>query len=312
MKSSLKKIITSNPNAFGICMMLISGIGGTGLGVSMRLVIETGYHSSQVAFLRGIGGILCCMPIVYGLVKKSDSWRDVIPNRIGLVIIRSIAIGFAISLAAFSIARIPLAEFTAISFITPVFLTLIAGIIFQESVGIRRVLAVIVGFIGVYLLLDPQNSGMSVGKWGALGFVATTCCSLILGKILSRTNPIIILVLCATTGMSVVAGVMSIPHWQPLTPYAYTMIIVMGLCGNIGQWAFTTATAVGEISVIMPFDYMKLLYGVLAGYFLFAEIPTGSLWAGSALIIAAALYTSLREHKRQRERTLLAKKQPPD
>ena len=314
-KIAIQNIVAKNPNAIGIALVMLASFWSTGLGVAMRLTMEMGYHSSQVAFLRGVGGILCCLPILYSITrqstaqqsKKSNIWDMLLPDRsartLWLLLARSIAVGFAISLFTFALAHMPMAELISTTFMTPIIMTIAAAVIFKESVGIRRMTAVVVGFIGAYLLLDPQNSGMSVGKWSALAVVMFSSATIILGKMLSKSTPITILVLFATIGMTVVAGTLSIPHWQPLNLTAYAMIIVMGLLGNLGQWSFTKGVDIGEISVIMPFDYIRLLYGALAGYFIFAEIPSGNLWTGSALIIAAALYTSMRERKRNRTTT---------
>ena len=303
------KMQNSNPNAVGILLVLISGIGFVGLGVSMRASMDMGYHSTQVAFLRGLGGAFLCLPVCYSLLKSS-TLRDILPDNLWILLARGIFAGVALSLSTYALARISLAEFTSISFSMPILLTIAAVFFFNESVGIRRITAVIVGFVGVYLLLDPQNSGMSMGKWAALLFVLFATTAQILGKILSASTSITVIVLSATLGMTVVAGLLSIPYWQPLRADAYMMLAVMGILGHIGQWTFAKGIAVGEVSVIMPFDYARLLYSVVAGYLFFAEMPTGHLWAGSALIIGATLYTSMRERKLHRERTLQAKKQP--
>lgn len=301
---------THNPNAIGIILVLLSGIGFVAMGVAMRHSMNIGYHSTQVAFMRGLGGALLCMPLCYSFFKESPSLRHMLPNNLWILGIRIIGAGCALSLSTYAIARISLAEFTSISFMVPIVLTLAAALIFNESVGIRRISAVLVGFLGVYLLLDPQHDGMNMGKWAALGFVVCASSAQICGKVLSKEMPISAIVLMATIGMTSVAAILSIPYWQPMGIDAYVLIFTMGFLGHIGQWSFTKAVAIGEVSVIMPFDYMRLLYSSVAGYVLFAEMPTGNLWTGSALIIAATLYTSMRERKLRRERTLQAKKQP--
>ena len=304
------KMQNKNPNAMGIIMMLISGVSFVGMSVAMRESMNMDYHSNQVAYMRGIGGVMLCLPLCYAYFKTAPPIGDIVSNNIGILLIRTIGAGCALSMSTYAIARISLAEFTAISFMLPIFLTIAAAFIFNEAVGIRRISAVLVGFLGVYLLLDPQHSGMNTGKWAALGFVAFASASQVCGKILSQKIPVTAIVLLATSGMTLVAGLLSIPYWKPMGVDAYVMIFTMGFLGHIGQWTFTKGMAVGEVSVIMPFDYMRLLYSSLAGYILFAEMPTGNLWAGSALIIGATLYTSMRERKLHRERTLQTKKQP--
>ena len=304
------KMQNSSPNIMGIVLVLVSGVAFVGLGVSMRTSMDMGYHSTQVAFLRGLGGMILCLPVFYTLLKSSSNLRDILPDNLWVLLARGVFAGIGLSLSTYALARISLAEFTSISFSMPILLTIAAAFIFKESVGIRRITAVVVGFIGVYLLLDPQNSGMNMGKWGALLFVVFATTAQILGKILSASTSITVIVLSATLGMTVVSGFLSIPYWQPLRTDAYMMLAIMGISGHIGQWTFTKGIAIGEVSVIMPFDYARLLYSVMAGYLFFAEMPTGNLWAGSALIIGATLYTSMRERKLHRERTLQAKKQP--
>ena len=305
----IAKMIDTNPNYFGIIMILISGIGFVSMGVLMRTTMDTGYHPAQVAFMRGLGGIIFCIPVCYSIWKTSTTWRCLIPGNYWLLLGRAIFAGFAISTSSYALSQISLSEFTAISFITPILLTIAAALIFNESVGIRRIMAVLIGFAGVYLLLDPQHSGMNLGKWSALAFVTSAAIAQIFGKILSKTTPVTIIILYATLGMTIVAGILAIPYWQPISFEAYLFAIAMGLMGHIGQWTFTKGLAIGEVSVIMPFDYVRLLYSVIAGYVLFFEMPSGNLWIGSTLIIGATLYTSMRERKLHRERTLQTKKQ---
>lgn len=305
---TLTNITKTYPNFIGVMLILLSGITLTTMGVMMRIATESGYHSTQVAFLRSIGGLI--FAFCFFMNGRKRTLRDFIPQNKGITLLRGVLAGSAIVCSVYAISHIPFAEMTAISFLMPILLTIAAAIIFNESVGIRRITAVLVGFAGVYIVLDPQGGAMSLGKWVAIAFVLFASASQVAGKILCQKNPTTLVVLYGTLGMTVVSLILAIPHWQPMTASAWAFLLGMGLTGQLGQISMAQSLKVGEISVIMPFDYMRLLYGVIAGYLVFGESVQDTMWIGSALIIGAAAYTGYRERKLHKEKTLKAKDSP--
>ena len=304
-------VTLNNPNLIGIVLILFSGVAFTFMGVMMRSATEMGYHSNQVAFLRSIGGV--SFAFFFCVVGGKRTVQDFIPQQILITVLRGVFAGSAIVCSVYAIAHIPFAEMTAISFAMPILLTVSAAVIFSESVGIRRATAVVIGFIGVYIVLNPQGgttAGISLGKWAAIAFVCFATASQVCGKMLCKNNATTLVVFYGALGMTLVSLVLAIPHWQPMDATAWLFLLGMGLLGQLGQLCLAQSINVGEVSVVMPFDYMRLLYGVMAGYFIFGEAVQETMWIGSALIVGAAVYTGYRERKLHKQKTLKAKESP--
>ena len=292
-------IIEQNPRRASIVLMILSGIGFSSMGATIMTTMQIGYHPAQVSFFRGVMGTLLCLPICIAIYKQSHSWRCIIAKNKIAMMGRFFGAGAAFLASTYALYHITIAEFTAMSFMIPICLTIAGALVFGESVGIRRISAVLIGFLGVYIIINPQSGGMSVGHIFAIGFLFFGAITTIFGKILSREIPTTLNVIYITVGIMVVGGITAIPHWQPITINAVLLAIMMGLFGHIGQWALTKSMEVGELSVIMSLDYLRLFYGTFYGFVLFGQIPPENMWWGSVLIIGAALYTSMRQRAKK-------------
>lgn len=288
-------IIQQNPRRASILLMIISGLGFSSMAVVMIASMHMGYHPTQTAFFRGLGGTLFCLPICMAIYKKSDSWRCFIANNKIAMWGRFLCAGAGFLFAVNAMSEITLAEFTAIAFMVPMCLILPATIIFAEPVGIRRISAICIGFLGVYIIINPQSDGISMGHIFAIGYLFCSTGTTIFGKILSKDTPTTLNVIYITFGIMVVGCLLSIPHWQPVTINAIIMIFLLGFFGHIAQWGLTKSIGIGELSVVMPLDYLRLFYATFYGFIFFGQIPPEGLWLGSVFIIGAALYTSRRE-----------------
>ena len=293
-------VVEQNPRRASIFLMILSGLGFASMGAVIVTTINMGYHPAQTAFFRGVGGTLFCLPVCIALYQKSQSWRCFVANNKIAMGGRFLCSGLGFVCSTYAFAYITMAEFSAISFMIPMFLTVAGALFFAEPVGIRRISAVVVGFIGVYIIINPQSDGVSIGHAFAIGFLLFSTGTKISGKILSKDIPTTLNVIYITVGVMLVGGLFAIPHLQPISGEAVLMIFLLGLFGHIGQWALTKSMGIGELSVIMPFDYLKLFYGTFYGFILFGQIPPENMWLGAIFIIGAALYTSLRERTIQK------------
>lgn len=296
----------SYPNAMGVVLILLSGVAFTALGVCMRWTAEYGYHSTQVAFLRSGGGV--CFALMFFVSGSRRTWADFKLTSWKMVLLRGFFAGTAVTCGTYAIAHLPFAEVTAVSFTVPILLTICAGVIFKEAVGIRRATAVVVGFLGVYIILNPSQGGdMSLGKWALVAFAFLATASQVCGKILCRDNPTTLVVMYGAMGMVVVTFLLSRPYWQAMDMQGWIFLATMGFFGHLGQWTMAQSIRLGEIAVVMPFDYVRLLYGIMAGYYVFGEVVQDTFWLGATLIIGGAGYTAYREYKLNKQVALKAK-----
>lgn len=214
------------------------------------------------------------------------------------------SIGFVTALAL-----IPLATATTILQAAPLFVTMGAALILGEPVGWRRWSAILVGFGGVVLVIRPGLEGFEPNVlWAVLGVVALSARDLASRKvpksILSLQLAVWGFFAVGITGllMLAVTGGAKIPTMAE-TVYLTGALLI----GTFAYWTLTEATRVGEISVVMPFRYSRLLFSMVVGALVFSEFPDSYTLIGAGIIIATGIYTILRERKRRRQEATLAK-----
>jgi drug/metabolite transporter (DMT)-like permease len=203
-----------------------------------------------------------------------------------------------------ALKMLPLAELTAYSFVAPIFAVVLAALILREHVGPFRGAAVVVGFAGVLLMIEPHGGVRSL--FGA-GFSAGAALAL-LGALLSAFVVVFIRQMSATERsetivfyfmlFTAVAGAMTMIWWHvPLSPKMAAWLVMSGLLGGVGQICMTYSYRYAEPSLLAPFDYVAMVWAALFGFLAFAEIPERLVLAGAAVVVASGLFIVWRERR---------------
>jgi drug/metabolite transporter (DMT)-like permease len=200
-----------------------------------------------------------------------------------------------------ALVLIPLADFTAINFAAPMFLTILAMLFLGERIHRYRWTALIVGFVGVLIMVGPHLTleGNSLGVTLALGAAVFSALAMMFLRSMSGSggeHPITITFYFSVTSMvcalaTVVAG------WVMPSPRQWLFIALVGLFGVVGQLLMTLSYRYAEASTIAPLDYTNLLFAVVFGYVFFDEVPSASIFIGAPLVIAAGLIILWREYR---------------
>lgn len=198
---------------------------------------------------------------------------------------------------ALSLAYTPLSTTSAILQAAPLFVTLGAALLLGEAVGLRRWLAMAVGFAGVLMILRPSAGGFdataSFAVLGMIGFAGR--------DLMTRASPpgvsatqlgFLGFVMVALAGL-VITVFEPQPLAAPSLP-AVAFLLCTGLSGIIGYSALTRAMRTGEVSVVAPFRYTRLLIALVIAYLVFGERPDLLTYLGAALIVASGTYTLVR------------------
>jgi drug/metabolite transporter (DMT)-like permease len=201
-----------------------------------------------------------------------------------------------------ALALTPLTSATAIFQATPLAVTLGAAVFLGETVGWRRWTAILVGFCGVLLIIRPGMAGFNVHSlWSVLAVIGLSARDVATRRIPKSISSMQL----AAWGFAAVgilgAGMLALSGgavW--LTPRQAAYIGGALVCGIGAYWAIILATRLGEISVITPFRYSRLVFALIIGALVFAERPDRLTLAGAALIIGSGLYTFARERFRKR------------
>lgn len=270
---------------------LMAGI----MNSAARHVMET-VHPFELVFFRNLFAFAFVVPML--LRTGVGVFRT---DRLGLHVGRASlnTVNMMVWFTAVSLA--PLAEVTALGFTAPIFATVLSVIILRETVGLRRWSAIVVGFAGTMIVLQPGFDTVSSGH--GLTLLAATMWAgvLLIIKSLSRTESSITIVAYMSllmTPMSLIPAAF-VWVWPTWTELAWMALI--GVCGGAGQYFLAQSFHEADISVVMPFDFTKLVWIALIAYLAFAEIPDWTTWFGGAVIFASTLYIARREAKKRTE-----------
>ncbi|MDC0887039.1 DMT family transporter [Altererythrobacter sp.] len=198
-----------------------------------------------------------------------------------------------------AVMLLPLAEATTISFTTPLFAVLIALILFREKIGMYRWGAVLVGFAGVAIAMQPgANSGISVAGI-AVGLVAALMVAIISFQVqdLNQTETpfgIVFWFTALTTPLAAMAMPFVAAGHDPAT---YAIIAAMAVCATAAQLLLTASLRFGSAATIIVMDYTALIWATAYGWTVFDRVPPTSLWLGAPLIILSGLIIAWREHR---------------
>jgi drug/metabolite transporter (DMT)-like permease len=254
----------------------------------------------QVVFFRSLFSLLPLLPAIL-----REGARVLRPIHSGWHLART-GFGFCgMSAAFYSLTRLSLADFTALGFAMPLFLTPLSVLFLGERVGIRRVLAVLVGFVGVLLIVRPFGGDelptvpTLVALAGTLAWAFSMIAIRRLGA-LGETN--LTIVFWFATGSGLISGLLMLPVW--VAPDARELLFLggIGLVSGFAQLFMTEGYRQGETTVVAPFEYVAILWAVLMGWTIFGEAPAIEMLSGVVVLVASGLYILHREVVRRRER----------
>ncbi len=227
---------------------------------------------------------------------------------------RGFAGTIAMGLGFAALAYLPFPEVTAIGYAAPLLTVIFAAMFLNEKVGIFRISTVALGLTGVLIVIAPRLSVIEGGTddaaaLGAMlvlgGAVFSALAQVFVRKLVQVEKTATIVFWFSVT--ATVLSLATIPFgWVVPTPFETFLLITAGLLGGVGQILLTSGYREADASLVAPFDYASMLFSLLIGWFVFAEVPTGIMLAGAALIILAGILIILRERhlglKRARQR----------
>jgi drug/metabolite transporter (DMT)-like permease len=285
--------------ALGMGLRLASALA---LALMFAGVKWAGQHNVSIVeslFYRQIGSAICAG----AWVAAGPGFASLRTKRVGAHAAR-MAIGvvaMGLNFAAFML--LPLAEATAIGFSAPVFATLLAAVVLGEATGRWRWGAVVVGFAGVLIIVQPGST--HIGAYGglvAIGAALSTACATIAIRHLGATEAVATTVFWFGVTSLVPLGLAMpfVAHSHDAATFA--VIAAFSLAGGIAQLALTGALRLAPVALVMPMDYSSLLWASLLGWLVFQQAPSHWTWIGAPIVMAAGLVILWREHHLRRHR----------
>lgn len=282
-------------NVQGVMWALVS----TGLFTAAAAAAKalTGdYHVLEILFFRQIFVLMSTIPgCVSGFPEslKFRRWR--------VQLIRLFGAFTALSCGFWAVAVLPLTMATTLTFAQVFFVTLLAHRFLGEPITVERIGAIVVGFIGVVIVMNPSagdifSDGAFIPILGAIGAATAVICV----RTLSQTENTSTLLFYQAIFVGVLAA--SAQFWVWRTPDAEGLLLLalMGVLSAAAQWAGMQSLRVGEASVVANIEYAKLIYAALLGFVLFLEIPSTNTIVGGVVIVLASAYVVRQEAAQKR------------
>ena len=273
----------------GIGLMIIATVLFSIMHASIKFM-STSMHPFEIAFFRNLFGLLVIAPwfIKYG-------FNPLKTKKIKLHVARSLFNVIAMMSFFYSLSIAPLADVASLAFTAPLFASILAVIFLKEIVGRKRGIAIAFGFIGALIVVDPIYSSINNGHLLVLLSASVWSVSLIIIKILGRTESSVTITSYMVIIMIPLSAIAAYFFWETPTLKDLFFLMLIGISGTSAQMLLAQALRQGDTSIIMPFDFLKLIWAVAIGYLFFFEVPSINIWIGSMIIFLSTLYIAYRE-----------------
>lgn len=273
----------------GIAWMLLA----TPLFAVMHMLIRQlsdQIHPFEIAFFRNFLGIFLLagwfMRIGFGALRTRN---------IGLHFARAAVNSVAMLCYFTSLSMAPFATVTALGFTSQLFAALGAVLFLGERFRLRRTMALVLGFLGVLVIVQPGAAAVGAGEIIVLVSAVAWSVALLLIKTMSRTDSSWTITAYMNLLLTPITFAAALFVWQWPTFEQFLWLAAIALIGTLAQTAFNQALREAEVAAVMPFEYLRLIWAAGIGIVVFAEVPGVWTWVGGAMIVASTSYIAYRE-----------------
>jgi drug/metabolite transporter (DMT)-like permease len=290
----------------GISLYTVATLFFIVMAAQIRYLSNHGVPLGEIIFARSLFALV---PLLVWLAWRREvaralrvkrPWRHVTRGLLGVV-------GMTCNFAG--LARVPLAEATAIGFATPLFTVMLAALFLHEKVRLFRWTAVGVGFVGVLIMLMPYLGHVEASSTTAQGAVFCLAGAFIVAVVMTQVRAMSATETTASlvftfTLISTLCGLATLPFGWTVPGWTDAILLVAcGVIGGIGQIALTESYRHAPASLVAPFAYTGMIWSVVIGFAVFGEVPQTVVLVGAALVMAAGLAVIWRERRLGLDRT---------
>lgn len=284
----------------GIFWMVLSGLCFVGVTGIVRH-IGSSLPAVEMAFLRYAFGVVLIVPALVPLVRKPPSMR-----RMGFFATRGVLHGTAVMLWFYAMTLIPIAEVTALGYLVPIFVAIGAALFLGEKLYSRRIISIVIGFVGAVVILRPGFQELNTGQLAQLVAAPMLAASFIMAKRMTQSEETSAIVAMLTLFCALALAPGALYFWQPPSFYELAWLAAAATSATLGHVTMTRAFKAAPITVTQPLSFLQLVWATILGVALFGEPVDPFVILGGAIVVAAVSYISHREAAAQRRRTALA------
>jgi len=282
-------------NKLAIFLIITSVFFGTVM-LSFLKIAQEDVNVYVAGFFRFFLGLVIILPYI---IKKKDAVLKT--THLKQHFLRAI-LGLPAMLLYFSaLVLLPIEKLTAISFVVPLIVTILAVFFLGEKIYIYRTLALILGFSGMLVIIRPGFVDISIGVYMVLFSALLWSVNIIITKKISKDDSAITILAYQSIFMSLLSFFIVLFFWEMPSIKTFIYLILAAMCGTILHLTLNHAFKLVDVSMTQPYSFLNLVFASIIGYFVFDEIPDLYTWIGAIIIFTGVLIISYREMKLDKE-----------
>ena len=246
--------------------------------------------AAESAFLRYSMGLVFLLPMINAMRQSQLTIRQH-----KLFWLRGIAHTGGVSLWFYAMARIPIADVTAMNYLTPIYVTLGAALFLGEKLALRRILAVVAALVGALIILRPGFREVGMGHLAMLFAAVFFATSYLVAKLMSdETNPAIVVTMLSIT-VTIGLAPLALANWVTPTGSELMVLFAVAALATAGHYTMSIAFAAAPVTVTQPVSFLQLVWAVLLGAVVFGEGVDPWVVIGGLVIIGSIAFITMRE-----------------
>jgi len=263
--------------------------------------LSLGLPALQIVWARYVAAALIALAASRPLSRPS-ALRS---KRPGLQLLRSTALLGSTMANVLALRQLQLSETATISFLTPIFVALLAGPVLGERVGAERMAAIAVGFLGVAIATRPGTAAFQpIVLVAVAGVVCNSGYVLATRRLAAEDSPQTTLAWTQIAGIVFLTPLLPWAWRHPATAEVWLVMAAMGVCGAAGHALLIVAHRYAPAPALTPFSYTQLIWMIVSGVLVFGDWPSAATLVGASLVVACGAYLALRERRGRRPRNL--------
>ena len=272
-----------------VIWMLVTGFLFVGVTALVK-INGTRIPAAESAFLRYALGLIFLLPLI-GQMRKTRLTR----RQHKLFWSRGIAHTFGVALWFYAMARIPIADVTAMNYLSPIYVTIGAALFLGEKLAARRILAIVAALVGALIILRPGFREIGMGHLAMLAAAVAFAASYLIAKIMAdETNPVVVVVMLSVT-VTVGLAPLAAANWITPTWGELGILFAVAALATAGHYTMSIAFASAPVTVTQPVSFLQLVWAVLLGAVVFDEGIDPWVVFGGGVIISAIGFITWRE-----------------
>ncbi len=245
----------------------------------------------QIIWARYFFMVLITVPLFLFFSKN----KYILPKNLPIQLLRSIFLFLSTICFFYAISVLSLAEALTLAFIYPMISTLLSSIVLKEKVGIKRWIAVIIGFIGALIVLRPGFDIIHLASFAGLGTGVAYAFYVISTKKLSNDNAFLTLTFSGLVGAVIIS--FFVPFvWVDPNYQQWIFMIALASFGTLGHFFLILSLKFADASKLAPLGYFEIVTNIIIGYYFFGDFPDFWIWLGLFIIVSSGIYISIREN----------------